>query len=179
MRLFCSGSDRRNDLALPPIAMRDVSRDWRGVFFAFHHAFSQPLNPFRPSLAIVLPANRRCIGQQFFPRYQNRSAKEIVDDVDSEFPVKKQNADRLPRGRDMNHQVLAVWSQYLSDFFGTSAIRQFDDSAQSSREGRTLKGLDQVKHRVAPAAAAVMMDLRSRENDAGSNGDRVDQIGEG
>ena len=93
--------------------------------------------------------------------------------------VKEKYANRFPRSRDMNHKVFTFRPHYLSDFFCARAVGQFDDSAQSARERWALKRLDQIKHRIAPAPAAVVTDLHGRENDAGGHRDCVDQIRKG
>src|SRR5207237_962113 len=85
--------------------MCNVRRYWRRFALALHHAFCQPLEPLRPRLALITLPKIGRVRQQFTPRNQDRAAEEIIDHVDTEFSVKKQDPNRLPCGSKMNEQM--------------------------------------------------------------------------
>src|SRR6266571_2355107 len=93
--------------------MCDVRRHSWSLRFALDHAFGQPLEPFRPRLALMALPQIGCVGQEFMPRNQDRAAEEIIDNVDTEFAVKKQNANRFPRGSEMNEQIFTFRSENI------------------------------------------------------------------
>src|SRR5437667_2556111 len=103
--------------------MCDMRGNSRSLRFALHHAFCQPLEPFRPRLAsITLPQIGR-IGQQFSPRNQDWAAEEIIDNVDAEFSMKKQDPNRLPCGSEMNKQIFTFRSKNFPNLLRVCVVR--------------------------------------------------------
>ncbi len=64
-------------------------------------------------------------------------------------------------------------------FIRGRVVGQLDHAAQPFGEGRTLERADQCEHRIAFTLPAIITDLRGRENHAGCDRDRVDQICQG
>src|SRR5439155_17330812 len=95
--------------------MCNVRRYWRRFALALHHAFCQPLEPLRPRLALITLPKIGGVRQQFTPRNQDRAAEKIIDHVDAEFSVKKQDPNRFPCGSKMNEQIFTFWSLIFSD----------------------------------------------------------------
>ncbi len=78
-----------------PIAVRDMGRNRRQFLLPFHHPLGQPLEPLRPRLALVALAQVERIREKFSPRNQDRAAEEIVDDVDCELAMEKEDPNCL------------------------------------------------------------------------------------
>src|SRR5205807_5185887 len=123
---------------------------------------------------LILPAQVGRVRKQLSPRNQDRAAEEIVDDVDGQFSVEKQNANRLPCRGDVNDKIFALRSESLPNFIGADIIRQLDEPAQSLGKRRALKRAHQFKHGIAPPPSPVMTNLRRSENDTGGDREGVD-----
>ena len=66
-------------------------------------------------------------------RNQDWAAEEVIDDVQRQFTVEKQHADRLPRGSEMHHQIF-TFSSWLSRISFALALSGSSTTRRNARE---------------------------------------------
>jgi hypothetical protein len=155
-----------------PILVGNMSGDRRLPRFDFLEAVVQPLEPLVDGFAPGCLALSHHMRLELAPRYPDRAAEEIIDQLQIDLAAMDQHTQAFPGGCHGVDQMKFISRKFFDFLFGKT-LRHLVDNIQRPCECRRLKGMEQFHGGFPMLVTPILPDPDHGESDGNDHGNRL------